>query len=410
MPPDVFDVIIVGAGPAGATTALNLLGSGLKVALVDKSTFPRRKICGDALSGSAINVMKRLPGDIYRDFIELPSVMPSFGIRFYSPDRNYADIPFAQPASDATVPAGYTCKREILDHFLMLNVKKHREISVIENFRVKTAERRGDEVVLQGESNTLRGKMVVGSDGVRSVIGSSLAGNTADYKNYSIGVRTYFKGVSDLHPENFIELHFFKELLPGYLWIFPLSDNETNVGLGILYDQFKEKKENLAEKLIRLIDRDDELRTRFRNSEMKGKIEGYGLPLGPSRKAVSGDGFLLTGDAASLVDPFTGEGIGNAMASGEIAARVIRHAFQKMDLSPEMLKEYDELIAKRFQNEQKTSHLIQKMAQSSYLFNLVISKARRNDEFRNFLSKMYTNQDIRAELANPLFYLKMVFR
>jgi menaquinone-9 beta-reductase len=172
----------------------------------------------------------------------------------------------------------------------------------------------------------------------------------------------------------------------------------------------KKDRQNLSTTLLDLIDSKPALKKRFAGATMMGKIGGYRLPLGPSNKIVSGNRFILTGDAASMVDPFTGEGIGNAMVSGESAAQVIGEAFSKNDFSGEFLSAYDRIIDRRIMGELKISHRIQQLASSPWLFNLVVGKAGKNEELRKMLTKMYASQDIKAELLNPAFYTKLLFK
>ena len=323
MPVKEFDLIIVGAGPAGCTTALNLAGSGLKVALVDKADLPAEKICGDALSGTVLKVLQRLPGNCFEEFLELEPKTPSWGIRFAAPNGDLLDIPFVLDKTPETPPPGYICKRKIFDGFLQQKVRELNSFRMIDNFPVKQILVEKEFFILKGENDELRCRMIVGADGTHSTVGRILGGHSLNHKQYCLGVRAYFTGVKDLHPQNFIELHFLEDLLPGYLWIFPMEDGFANVGLGILFEKMKAAPDSLSAMLQQIIQSHPSLSPRFAGAEMTGKIEAHGLPLGPDPKAISGDGFLLAGDAASLVDPFTGEGIGNAMVSGEIAAGLV---------------------------------------------------------------------------------------
>ena len=118
-----FDVIICGAGPAGLSAALNLLGTNLTVALIDKDSFPREKICGDALSASVMDAMKRFPGNIYQGFLDFPHKTPSNGIRFIAPDQNFVDVPFSPGEHQDNAASGYICKRSDFDNFLLEKVK-----------------------------------------------------------------------------------------------------------------------------------------------------------------------------------------------------------------------------------------------------------------------------------------------
>ncbi|MCX6248823.1 MAG: NAD(P)/FAD-dependent oxidoreductase [Bacteroidetes bacterium] len=403
-----FDLVIVGAGPAGCTTALCLSDSGLKVAMVDKADLPAEKVCGDALSGTVLNVIRRLPGNCFDEFLKLEPKMPSWGIRFAAPDGNLLDVPFVLQKNAETPPPGYLCRRKVFDGFLQQKVRELTSAQVISNFQVNQILRENDSFILKGESGELKCRMIAGADGTHSTVGRLLTGNPLNRRQYCLGARAYFTGVRDLHPDNFIELHFLEELLPGYLWIFPMPDGIANVGLGVLFNKMKLSPETLPARLQRMISTHPALAKRFEGAVMKGKIEAQGLPLGPDTKAISGNGFLLAGDAASLVDPFSGEGIGNAMVSGEIAAGVIREAFATNDLSAGKLKQYDERIKKRMGKELRTSRRIQTLCSYPSLFNAVVKKANRNKELKQLFTRMYTSQDVRNQLINPGFYLKIL--
>lgn len=405
-----YDIIIAGAGPAGLSTALNLAGTNLSVALVDKDIFPRGKICGDALSASVMNVLKRFPDNIYRDFLDFPRKTPSNGIRFIAPDQSFVDVPFTLKENPDIPGSGFICKRIDFDNFLFEKVQRYKNISVFQDFKISHAVRSNGGVMVSDSNVELKAKMVVGADGLHSVIASSFTGNKLDHQHYSIATRVYFQNVKDLHPQGFIELHFFKEILPGYFWIFPMQNDSVNAGLGMMFNRVKKNRKNISETMLDLIEKTPELRKRFENATMTGKITGYGLPLGPVKKTLSGNRFLLTGDAASLIDPFSGEGIGNAMVSGEIAAQVIKEAFLKGDFSNEFLKTYDKIIEKKILKDLKISQWIQKLAGFPWLFNFVIRKAGKNDELKKMLTKMYSDQKVKSELLRPTFYMKLLFK
>lgn len=118
-----------------------------------------------------------------------------------------------------------------------------------------------------------------------------------------------------------MEIHLLKGYMPGYFWIFPLPDNTYNTGFGMVTSAIKEKKINLRKTLLNIIHSDKQIQKRFTNAVALETPIGYGLPTGSRKVPISGERFLLAGDAASLIDPATGEGIGNAMLSGIIAGK-----------------------------------------------------------------------------------------
>jgi menaquinone-9 beta-reductase len=193
-------------------------------------------------------------------------------------------------------------------------------------------------------------------------------------KAYAVGLRAYYKGVEGLDKNNFIELHFLPEVLPGYFWIFPLPNGMANVGVGILSERIREKKINLREQMLKAIEVNPTINHRFKNAELIGKIQGWGLPMGMERQPVSGNNFILTGDAASLIDPFSGEGIGNALYSGMLAAEAIKQAIEAKQYDGVFFKQtYDDVLYKRLGDELKISATLQRLCRYPWLFNLVVN-------------------------------------
>ena len=137
--------------------------------------------------------------------------------------------------------------------------------------------------------------------------------------------------------------------------------------------------------------------------------KGWSLPLGRTIRPNYGDGFMLLGDAAGLVDPFTGEGIGNAMASAKYSIQVAYEAKKQKDYSKHILSKYHKLIWSELGSELKTSSKLQDLANYRFLLNLVINKAAKSTEIQNIISGMLINEIPKEKLSNPLFYLKILF-
>ena len=251
--------------------------------------------------------------------------------------------------------------------------------------------------------------MIVGAEGRNSIVAKKLAHHKMDAAHFSAGIRAYYKNVSGMHDQNFIELHFLKDLQPGYLWIFPLPNGAANVGVGMLSKSISAKKANLKQLMLDAIATHPNIKDRFANAVMEGGIEGWGLPLGSKKRNLSGNRFLLAGDAGSLIDPFTGEGIGNAMVSGLVAARVIKKAVEANNFSAGFLQQYDRDLYKKLWAELRLSHYLQMLTSKPRLFNFVIGKASRSKELRETISCMFENVDIRKKITNPIFYLKILF-
>jgi geranylgeranyl reductase family protein len=328
-----FDLLISGAGPAGCTLALNMAPLGIRIGILEKDVFPRQKICGDALSGKVISVMKRIPGGVYENFLANVEKTPSAGIRFTAPGGASVNIPFSLSPDPQQPAPGYVCLRKDLDQFMAEMLKKHPNIELLQRERIDNVIIHPDGVRVTTQSRILSSNVIAGADGVHSVVRKSLQADAVPKKHFCVGIRGYFKHVDGLHPENFIELIFLKKLIPGYFWIFPAPGGLVNAGFGILQPAVLRRRENLSNVLNDIILNDPIIAPRFLNATAIGKPEAHLLPLGTRKFSRSGNRFLLLGDAAFLVDPFSGEGIGNAMASGEIAAKILADCFSKGDFS-----------------------------------------------------------------------------
>jgi geranylgeranyl reductase family protein len=367
------DIIISGAGPAGATMALMLAGSGLRVTIIDKDRFPRDKICGDALSGQVVSILKRMPDSIFDEFLEIVPKTPSYGIRFVSPGMHIADIPFITKSFDQ--PPGYICPRREFDSFLISKVKNYRNIHLVEGERIVQIRRADHSVTAITERYEVTGRMIAGADGVHSAARSLLEQAKPSREQLCTGVRAYFEGVADLHPEKYIELLFLKELLPFYFWIFPEVNGRCNAGLAMLQSEISSNRVNMGKLFDEIIRFHPSVSPRFAGARMVGRVEAHALPLGAPPGPFSGDRFLL-------VDPFTGEGIGNAMTSGEVAARVVRNCFITGDFSAKGLGAYDVQLKRRIGKELSISSGLHKMARSMWLVDLIIRSAGKSKAFR----------------------------
>lgn len=406
-------LIIVGAGPAGCATSLFLAKHKIPHTIIEKAIFPRDKVCGDALSGKTVYVLNQLDKTIIpaydqqkQEFIE------SWGVKFVAPNGKAIDIPFKQDMSKEQYPPGFISKRIDFDYDLYKRLDRNYA-QVIEGAEVEEINRTGKKFqVKYSQHGTIHVMedvaLVVGAEGDRSIVAKKLANIQKENNHYCAGIRAYYSGVEGMHPQHFIELHFLPEMLPGYFWIFPLPNGMANIGAGMLSAEVSKRKVNLKADMLKAIENNPNIRERFKNAKLEGKIQGWGLPLGSKKRPVSGEGFLLVGDAGSLIDPFTGEGIGNALYSGMMAADFIAEAIKQNRFDAAFLKQYDDAFYARQWDELKLSHTMQKLCKYPWLFNFVVNKAHKNKALRETISCMFEDLDLRAKLRNPLFYFKLL--
>ena len=408
------EVCIIGAGPGGCATALQLAKHGVRPILLDKAAFPRAKVCGDALSGKVVRSLERLDMDLAIALRKHAGAQPSWGVTFVAPNGKALKVPFTRSTGEGDAP-GAILPRLDFDHFLLQAVKDRHAATVLEGTRAKGFERTSEGWAItaqqDGKAITIHARLLIDASGANSVFATQVAGVPMEPRHHCAGVRAYYSGVTGLDPQGFIELIFLKELLPGYLWIFPLPGGRANVGLGLRSDMVRRRKGDLKKLLADLLATHPQLRDRFSNAHAEGPIQGMGLPLGSKRWPLSGDGYLLVGDAGHLIDPFTGEGISHAMISGMHAADVAAQALQTNDgpIPATALRDHDARVWKRLGQELAISTRLQQLTAFPWLFNFVVNKANRNPVLADTISSMFNDLDLREQLKKPGFYVKLLF-
>lgn len=406
------EIAIIGAGPAGAATSIFLSKEKIPHIIFDKTKFPRDKICGDALSGKVGAVLNRIDPRLIYQLNDDPRFLNSWGVRFVAPNGIPMDVPFRKDISKEKHAPGFIVKRMIFDKFMVDQIRGEYATKKM-GCAVKAVSQKTDHIQIDfmedGREKQCRAQVVIGAGGDRCPVARQLAGRLIDPHFYAAGMRGYYENISGMHPQNFIELHFIPEVLPGYLWIFPLAENQANVGIGLLSSRLKKKNIQLKKLMLNAIATHPDLKERFKNAHLIGEIKGWGLPLGAKHRALSGERFILTGDAGALIDPFTGEGIGNAMLSGQLAAQALSRLAQSKDYSASALKGYDTLVYDTLWNELQLSYRILKLVDYPWLFNWVANKASRNKTIQETMMCMFDDLDVRAKLKKPSFYFKLLF-
>ncbi|MBS1771919.1 MAG: geranylgeranyl reductase family protein [Bacteroidetes bacterium] len=407
-------VIIVGAGPAGAGTSIYLTLAGIPHVIIEKATFPRDKVCGDACSGKTAFVLRKAnPAWLQEVFQQPDKFMPSHGIVFVAPNGKPLHIAYNPNRKPEDLAPGFTTPRMVFDNFLFEKLPSPYA-TIYQDAHIKDIKHHDKGVTVTftkgNETYEVNAPLIVGADGDKGIVRKTFLNIGESPKAYAVGLRVYYTGVTGLHKENFIELHFLPEMLPGYFWIFPMPNGVVNVGVGILSERIRDKKINLREQMLHAIKTNPNISQRFANATLVDKIQGWGLPMGMEQLPVSGDNFLLVGDAASLIDPFSGEGIGNALYSGMLAAYAIEKSLTEQQHSRAFLKQaYDDVLYKRIGDELKISATLQRLCRYPWLFNFVVNKANKSKSLSDTISCMFTDMDLRDKLRKPSFYLKILF-
>lgn len=404
-----FDVIVVGGGPGGSSTTAFLTKMGKKVLLLDKAHFPRDKICGDALSGKTISVLKEL-GWINK--ISKQKHGDINGVTLSSPKGEEMTLPFQKGGKNVR-PSGYVVRRQDADNVFFQEAKKLAD-TTIEGFTVTDILKEKGKVVgirgknEKGKEQEYRAKVVVGADGAYSMFVRKLGIEKHDDAHMCTATRAYYKNVEGLTDN--IEIHFIKDIMPGYFWIFPIDGKHANVGLGTVVKDLKKKKNfDLRDKTVEIVKNHPMFKERFKNSKLEGNVMTWQLPFGSKHQQVHGDGYVLVGDAAALIDPFSGEGVGNALLSGKIAAKHITKAIDLEDTSAEGLASYEEELWKTVNNELQTSYTMQKIGKIQPILNMVIHKAATKPQVKDALVGMLANEEAKKDLVTIPGLIKLMF-
>lgn len=326
------DVIVVGAGPAGSTTAYYLAKSGLNVLLLEKTAFPREKVCGDGLTPRATKQLVSMGIDISEE----AGWLRNKGLRIIS---GGVRLQLDWPDLAAYPNYGLVRRRDDFDDILAQQAVK-AGATLYERCNVgapitdpRTGRITGVEAKLGEEKRpvTFHAPLVVAADGNSSRLSLAMGLHRDEKRPMGVAVRTYF--TSPRHEDDYLESWLelwdrrgpVDRLLPGYGWVFGLGDGTSNVGLGILNSSSAYRELDWRE-VLKSWCASLPAEWGYTEENMTSPIRGAALPMAFNRKPHYTKGLLLVGDAGGLVNPFNGEGIAYAMESGQLAADVITQA------------------------------------------------------------------------------------
>jgi menaquinone-9 beta-reductase len=321
------DVLVVGGGPGGAAAAYHLARHGLDVTVVDRSTFPREKVCGDGLTPRSVAALLRMGVDT-----DDPGFQRVQGLRVYS---RYETIELPWPELSSWPDYGLVMPRARFDHLLIERAQKagarllerteavepRRDGVWVTGARVRPAEDR------EAEPTEIVARFTIAADGAASRFAAAAGVRRDDSRPLGIAARRYYR--VPYHPgpwfESWLDLWEGDLLLPGYGWLFPMVGGRINLGAGLL-NTFKDFKQVSAQRLF------DAFATMLPEDwgigedAAEGRVLSGPLPMGLNRVPEVVPGMLLIGDAAGAVNPFNGEGIAYAMETAEVAAELVHEA------------------------------------------------------------------------------------
>ncbi|MFN8074891.1 MAG: geranylgeranyl reductase family protein [Kineosporiaceae bacterium] len=334
---DDADVIVVGAGPGGSTVSHYLARAGLQVLTLEKTAFPREKVCGDGLTPRAVRelIAMGIPTDPSDGWIRNKGLrIIGGGQRLHLPWPDLSGFPdygLVRPRQDfdeVLARHAQASGAKLVERTAVTGPVLDDRTGRIVGVTARAVDDAGRKV---GEEHTYRAPIVVAADGVSGRMALSMGIAKRDDRPMGVAVRTYFR--SPRHDDDWLEswLELWdgapgrSNLLPGYGWIFGVGDGTSNVGLGILNSSTAFGRVDYKDLLQRWVSTMPE-EWGYTPENMTSPIRGAALPMGFNRTPHYGRGLVLVGDAGGMVNPFNGEGIAYAMESGRVAADVIAQA------------------------------------------------------------------------------------
>jgi geranylgeranyl reductase family protein len=357
------DVLIVGAGPAGASAAAHLARAGLTVTLIDQHPFPRDKVCGDFVGPVALVELQRL-GVASNPAYQQTNLIYSASVHLDGKKLISSLIPEIPglPAHGRVIP------RMQLDAWIV-DAARAAGAQLYEGWRVKgyAVDNHGVTVYAEqrGQSRTWRGRVLIGADGSSSLIARQMHGKAPSDRDRIIAVRAYYEGISG--PADRADLFFSSSSFPGYYWLFPTGEARANVGIGMLLETLPAASEHLPRLLEELIEQDSAFGERLATAHRVGKLSGWPLSTYNPSSSLVADRVLLAGDAAGLINPLNGEGIQYALLSGRWAAETVLEDVARDDFSQASLKAYADGVRRELGYEMALAGLIVRLIRNRSL-------------------------------------------
>ena len=394
------EVIVVGGGPGGSATAALLADAGHDVVLLDKAGFPRHKACSEYCNPEGARILRDL-GVEESVLAEGPHRMEA--MRTFAPGGRWFRTDFEAAESGR---AALGLSRHKLDHLLLQRAaaagarvcqRAHVRSVVVENGRPV-----GVTATIGGMAETLRAPLIVGADGRHSAVRRELGLDVPIRWPRSTGLVAHYRGVVGL--ERWGEMHVARH---GYAGLAPLEDGLTNVAFVADATGVEGREGSLADFFETGLAAIPEVASKLAKAERVGGIRGVG-PMAFRARRTAGYGYLLVGDAASFLDPFTGDGIYEALRGAQLAAPVINAALKAGDPSDRALAPYRAARRRVFTNKRAVCWIVQGFVHTPVLMDYVADRLDRRPDLARTLAGVMGNFRPARQAMSPLFLARLL--
>ncbi len=393
-----WDVVVVGAGPGGSAAACFAARAGLRTLLLERAHFPRDKACGDGVGAGGIAVLRQM--GILEELIDAGAGQATgFGIG--SPGGasfRHRDIVWE---SDLEPQPLLIAPRLLLDASCARAAERSGAV-LREGVRVQALLREAGRVtgVRLDSGETEMARLVIGADGVRSLVAQELGQLDPDRHHRAFALRTYYRGLRHVGDDAFFIYD--RRFMPAYFWIFPLPDGRANVGLG-RFDRYAGDDAPPLAGLFERFARENALAAHLlAGGEPEARLRGWPMRLGTSAGDGTADGALLVGDANGFIDPLTGEGIHNALRSGQMAAEVAVAALARNDVSKAGLVDYPRRWRAEFADEfHMADRALDLLMNHDAMTDAVVALARDRREIAVRIGEVFAGMRPKRDLLTP---------
>ncbi len=382
------DVLVVGAGPAGTAAATVLARAGRSVVVADKAEFPRDKCCGDGLTTLALRMLEKIDFD--------PGVVASWqtvdSAWLRSPSGREVELQLpAGRGQYAAVAARLQLDNELVKHARAAGAEvreglefSHLTLNYLSGKRSATAHFANGDTITAGH--------VIAADGMWSPVRKAMGLGDSGYLGEWHAFRQYADNVTGPAAHR-LYVWFEPDLLPGYAWSFPLADGRVNIGFGILRDG-KRRVQDMKKEWADLLARRHIVDVLGPGFKLVDRHTAWPIPAGITDAVLSSGNVLFVGDAARATDALTGEGIGQALETGILAAEAI------IGGGP-VAENYESAVRRHLFADHRMSVALGKLLRSSLITRGAIRAAATNGWTRTNFARWMFEDEPRAALFTP---------